>query len=253
MLTTEIGQYLPLSLLNFFTFTLFLGFWVFCFSMVQMFSSVIVQMFIQSMTFTIYQSYSSTSTAIRITKNLGKHDTILSSSSAHDLLVFPGMYASRYGIRNLIIGAQPGGALGTSHCVENYPGTLSESGASIMKRFEEHAKHSGSDITYDTVVKIEELPGKSSKSPQLVKKFIPVIFFIYATGNAYRHLGVPGEDRLLGAGVSYCATCDGNFSRARCHRGWRRFVIYRSSLSRICVNPVKILVRKDKAKAGKSG
>lgn len=68
MLTTEIGQYLPLSLLNSRTFTLFLGFWVFCFSMVQMFSSVIVQMFIQSMTFTIYQSYSSTPTAIRITK-----------------------------------------------------------------------------------------------------------------------------------------------------------------------------------------
>ena len=65
-----------------------------------------------------------------------------------------GMYASRYGIRNLIIGAQPGGALATSHCVENYPGTLSESGGSIMKRFEEHAKVSGSEIVYDTVISI---------------------------------------------------------------------------------------------------
>ena len=64
------------------------------------------------------------------------------------------MYASRYGIRNLIIGAQPGGALATSHCVENYPGTLSESGGSIMKRFEEHAKVSGSEVSYDTVIKI---------------------------------------------------------------------------------------------------
>ena len=65
-----------------------------------------------------------------------------------------GMYASRYGIRNLIIGAQPGGALATSHCVENYPGTISESGGDIMKRFEEHAKVSGSEVTYDTVVSI---------------------------------------------------------------------------------------------------
>jgi len=65
-----------------------------------------------------------------------------------------GMYASRYGIQNLIIGAQPGGALATSHCVENYPGTLSESGGDIMKRFEEHAKIFGSEITYDTVISI---------------------------------------------------------------------------------------------------
>jgi thioredoxin reductase (NADPH) len=66
-----------------------------------------------------------------------------------------GMYASRYGIRNLIIGAQPGGALATSHCVENYPGILSESGGSIMKKFEEHAKISGSEVSYDTVVNID--------------------------------------------------------------------------------------------------
>lgn len=34
---------------------------------------------------------------------------------------------------------------------------------------------------------------------------------LLATGNRYKRLGAPGEDRLLGAGVSYCATCDGNF------------------------------------------
>lgn len=124
-----------------------------------------------------------------------------------------GMYASRYGIRNLIIGAQPGGALGTSHCVENYPGTISESGADIMKRFEEHAKISGSEVTYDTVIKIEELSDKILQVTTARKEVYTCDFLIYATGNAYRHLDVPGEDRLLGAGVSYCATCDGNFFR----------------------------------------
>lgn len=162
-----------------------------------------------------------------------------------------GMYASRYGIRNLIIWAQPGWALGTSHCVENYPGTLSESGASIMKRFEEHAKHSGSDITYDTVVKIEELPEKTLQVTTARKEEYTCDFIIYATGNAYRHLDVPGEDRLLGAGVSYCATCDGNFFR------WRDVIVVGwgdSSftealyLAHLCKS-VKILVRKEKAKA----
>lgn len=107
------------------------------------------------------------------------------------------MYASRYGIRNLIIGAQPGGALGTSHCVENYPGTISESGADIMKRFEEHAKISGSEVSYDTVVKIEELPEKILQVTTARKEVYTCDFLIYATGNAYRHLDVPGEDRLL--------------------------------------------------------
>ncbi len=59
----------------------------------------------------------------------------------HDLVIIgmgsaglpAGMYASRYKISNIIIGSLPGGALGTSHCVENYPGILSESGGEIMR------------------------------------------------------------------------------------------------------------------------
>jgi thioredoxin reductase len=49
------------------------------------------------------------------------------------------MYASRYGLKNLIIGVQPGGALATSHKVENYPGTISAPGKEIMDNFKEHA------------------------------------------------------------------------------------------------------------------
>lgn len=162
-----------------------------------------------------------------------------------------GMYASRYGIRNLIIGAQPGGALATSHCVENYPGTISESGGDIMKRFEEHAKISGSEVTYDTVIKIEELENKVLQVTTARKEIYTCNFIIYATGNAYRHLGVPGEDRLLGAGVSYCATCDGNFFRKKdviVAGGGDSAFTEALYLSHLC-NSVKILVRKDKPKA----
>lgn len=162
-----------------------------------------------------------------------------------------GMYASRYGIRNLIIWAQPGGALATSHCVENYPGILSESGGAIMKKFEEHAKISGSEVSYDTVVKIEELPEKLMQITTARKEIYTCDFIIYATGNAYRHLDVPGEDRLLGAGVSYCATCDGNFFK------WRDVIVVGGGdssftealyLAQLC-KTVKILVRKEKARA----
>lgn len=162
-----------------------------------------------------------------------------------------GMYASRYGIRNLIIGAQPGGALATSHCVENYPGTISESGGDIMKRFEEHAKISGSEVSYDTVVAIEELPEKVLQVTTARKEIYTCDFIIYATGNAYRHLDVPGEDRLLGAGVSYCATCDGNFFRNKdviVVGGGDSSFTEALYLAHLC-KTVKILVRKDKPKA----
>lgn len=167
-----------------------------------------------------------------------------------------GMYTSRYGIQNLIIGAQPGGALATSHCVENYPGTLSESGGDIMKKFEEHAKVSGSEITYDTVISIQSAKDKVQNNGSFIittarKEEYTCDYLIYATGNAYRHLDIPGEDRLLGAGVSYCATCDGNFFRGRdiiVVGGGDSAFTEALYLAHLCKS-VKILVRKDKPKA----
>lgn len=163
-----------------------------------------------------------------------------------------GMYASRYWIQNLIIGSMPGGALATSHCVENYPGILSEPGGDIMRKFEEHAKVSGSEIVYDTVVQVLELwenTGFTLVTAQ--KKEYTCDYLIYATGNAYRHLDIPGEERLLGAGVSYCATCDGNFFRGRevIMVGWWDSAFTEALyLSHLCKS-VTILVRKDVAKA----
>ena len=68
-----------------------------------------------------------------------------------------GMYASRYKLKNIVIGAQPGGALATSHKVENYPGTLSASGKEIMDSFAEHATSSGTELLQDTVSAIEKV------------------------------------------------------------------------------------------------
>lgn len=65
-----------------------------------------------------------------------------------------GMYASRYKLRNCIIGAMPGGALATSHKVENYPGILSASGREIMDLFTEHAVSAGSELVQDEVVNV---------------------------------------------------------------------------------------------------
>jgi len=67
-----------------------------------------------------------------------------------------GMYASRYKIKNVIIGGLPGGALGTSHKVENYPGIISAPGGEIMEDFRKHAEVSGSEILTEMVTKLEK-------------------------------------------------------------------------------------------------
>lgn len=125
-----------------------------------------------------------------------------------------GMYASRYKLRNAIIGAMPGGALATSHKVENYPGTLSASGREIMDRFTEHAVSAGSELIQDEVTQVTKSENvfhvKTAGGKALESKTV-----LLAIGNKYRKLGVPGEEKFLGAGVSYCATCDGMFFRNR--------------------------------------
>ncbi len=122
-----------------------------------------------------------------------------------------GMYASRYKLSNLIIGEMPGGALATSHCVENYPGTLSAPGGDIMKNFMEHAKVAGSEVLQDRVEEVAKLGEDHFSLRTMSGKTFEAKRIILATGNEYKMLGVPGEKEFYGQGVSYCATCDGNF------------------------------------------
>jgi thioredoxin reductase (NADPH) len=66
------------------------------------------------------------------------------------------MYSSRYKMKNLVIGGLPGGALATSHKVENYPGVLSASGKQIMDDFKAHAVDAGSDMLEEMVSNVNK-------------------------------------------------------------------------------------------------
>lgn len=98
-----------------------------------------------------------------------------------------GMYASRYKLRNCIIGAMPGGALATSHKVENYPGILSASGREIMDRFTEHAISAGSELIQDEVMDVTKAGNifrvKTQSGKALESKAV-----LLAIGNKYRKL-----------------------------------------------------------------
>jgi thioredoxin reductase (NADPH) len=121
-----------------------------------------------------------------------------------------GMYASRYNIKNLIIGSFPGWALATSHKVENYPWVLSAWGKEIMDTFKKHAETAGSEFLQDTVTYVEKIESGFLLKTWSGKEFTSN-YVVLATGNEYRKLWVPWEAEFLGKWVSYCATCDGTF------------------------------------------
>ena len=162
-----------------------------------------------------------------------------------------GMYASRYKLSNIIIGELPGGALATSPCVENWPGVLSETGKTIMDDFAEHAIVAGSTILQERVETVAKYGEYAYTVTTSTGKIYQSRTVILATGNKYKKLGVPGEIELIGQGVSYCATCDGNFFwglKVAVVGGGNTAITEALYLAEIC-SEVHILIRTDKIRA----
>lgn len=138
-----------------------------------------------------------------------KHDLIIIGAGSAGLPA--GMYASRYKIDNIVIGELPGWALATSHCVENWPGVLSAPGGEIMDDFLKHAEAAGSTLIQDRVEVVAKIGEDRFEITTQKWDIYEAKRIILATGNEYKKLGIPGEMDYYGQGVSYCATCDGNF------------------------------------------
>lgn len=124
------------------------------------------------------------------------YDVIIIGSGSAGLPA--GMYASRYKLSNLVIGEMPGGALATSHCVENYPGTLSAPGSEIMDKFREHAEASGSEILQDRVEVVSKIGDDHFSVSTMGGKTFGAKRIVLATGNEYKMLGIPGEKEYYG-------------------------------------------------------
>jgi len=160
------------------------------------------------------------------------------------------MYASRYKLSNLIIWAQPGGALATSHKVENYPWVLSAPGKEIMDTFKEHAETSGSEILQEMVKQVTKHKNHFHIETSSWKEF-KAKKVIIATWNNHRHLWVVWEKEFLGKWVSYCATCDWMFFKWRdviINWGWNTALTEALYLSDIA-NKVYLVHRRDTFRA----
>ncbi|MCW4354801.1 thioredoxin-disulfide reductase [Hoyosella sp. YIM 151337] len=149
------------------------------------------------------------------------HSTSDTSAEVQDVIIIgsgpagytAGIYTSRAQLSPLMFeGTQFGGALMTTTEVENFPGFREGiMGPALMDEMREQALRFGTDIRTEDVesvqldgdIKIVNAGGVEYRARAV----------ILAMGAAARYLGVPGEERLLGRGVSACATCDGFFFR----------------------------------------
>jgi len=115
------------------------------------------------------------------------------------------IYAARRKIKFLLVTIDVGGQVVWSSEVENYPGTLMSTGIELVQKFQAQLKKYKVDVKQEEVLKISKVGDVvkvKTKGGVYNSKAV-----IVASGKKPKKLGVPGEEKFLGKGVNYCATC----------------------------------------------
>lgn len=137
----------------------------------------------------------------------------------YDLLILGGgpagmtaaVYAARKHLRTLLLSSDLGGQMNWTLGIENYMGYQFIGGVELMQKFKTQVEQFSIEIqTGETLASLSRIEGGFEVSTDSGKKFQGKTTII-ATGKRPRLLNVPGEEKLIGRGVSYCAVCDGPF------------------------------------------
>jgi len=168
------------------------------------------------------------------------------------------IYAARADMKPVMYtGMQMGGQLTTTTEVDNYPGySNGTDGTSMMNDFQKQAERFGTEVRFGMVTKVNFNTEVGEIHTIIVDESIEIEAetVIISTGATAKYLGIESEQRLIGGGVSACATCDGFF-----YKGQEVVVVGAGDtaaeeatyLSNIC-SKVTILVRKDFMRASKA-
>ena len=178
------------------------------------------------------------------------------------------IYAQRAELKTLVIEKEmvSGGQVLTTYEVDNYAGLPGIGGFDLGMKFREHADNLGAEFAEDVVVRIEDADPaeldmvQAAETAGGLKKIVGendtyyTRTVIIATGAHHRKLGVPGEEEMVGMGVSYCATCDGAFFKKKTTAvvgGGDVAIEYAIFLARIC-EKVYLIHRRDELRGAKS-
>jgi thioredoxin reductase (NADPH) len=142
------------------------------------------------------------------TKN--HYDTIVIGAGPAGLTA--GIYLSRARLKTLILNeGTVGGQMVLTHEIANYPGVESISGYQLANIMKKQAKNFGCNIIANIVIENIELEGEVKSVTLSDGRSFTAESIILTPGGRSRTLGMPGEDIFKGKGISYCATCDGDF------------------------------------------
>lgn len=118
-----------------------------------------------------------------------------------------GLYASRRNMKTLVISPMIGGQMSLAPSIENYPGLSPIPGVKLAEKMRRQAKKFGCKFKGETVISLN-LEGETKKVKTKESEYSARAIII-STGCHYRKLEAENEDKFIGKGVSYCATCDG--------------------------------------------
>jgi thioredoxin reductase (NADPH) len=139
----------------------------------------------------------------------------------HDLIIIgigpagltAAIYAARYKLDCIVIGAESGGKLSYAHQVDNYPGFAGLSGRELMSKIRSHAELLGAKI-FDDQVKRIEISSEGFDVWTFADKY-SCKSLLLCIGAGQKKETLIGEENFLGRGVSYCASCDGAFYKGK--------------------------------------
>lgn len=127
------------------------------------------------------------------------------------------IYASRAGLKTAMIeSGAPGGKLLKTNEISNWPGIKTEPGSQLAMDMFEHSTSFGAVYEYGNVVEIKTDKENPASDKQIICEdgtIFQAPAVLVATGTKERLMGIPGENKNIGRGISYCAVCDGAFFR----------------------------------------
>lgn len=123
------------------------------------------------------------------------------------------IYTTRRELKTLIIASELGGQMAKNLDIENWPGEDHISGADLAQKMQKQVQKFGAEFKYEFVKSVtksnEHFEVKTASNAYEAKTII------LAFGKTPRKLRVPGEDKFIGKGISYCVTCDGPFFKGK--------------------------------------
>ncbi|ATG97639.1 thioredoxin-disulfide reductase [Mesoplasma lactucae] len=162
------------------------------------------------------------------------------------------VYAARAGLDTIIFEKEaPGGKMIKTAEIENYPGFEEILGPDLSMKMYNQATKQGSKFEYDGITHFTKKDDGTFELHSTSGKVVEAKAVIIATGTLENKLGIPGEDRLYGKGVSYCAVCDGAFHKGEAVAvvgGGYSAVTEGTYLTKF-VKTLYVIVRKDHFKA----